>query len=246
MQLQYFNIKAHMASLSETAICRLVDSSRLRPIGNFLRAIVPKTIPTVVRQKRNEFIPAIFDVPGSLFLDGWWQSELYFKDDRDQILAELSFRNQPDAVNQIWLEQIGNCNAVSIHVRRGDYVTDPYVAKSFGICSIEYYRSAIELIRQRVASPTFFIFSDDPGWTRENLSVPEPRHFISHNCNRADWEDLRLMSACKYFVIANSSFSWWGAWLSTNAERLVVAPQRWFTDQKYSDKDIVPASWIRL
>ena len=104
----------------------------------------------------------------------------------------------------------------------------------------------MEVIRARVASPVYFIFSDDPQWTHENLDVPEPKYFISHNCGIADWEDLRLMSACRHFVIANSTFSWWGAWLGGGKDKIVVAPRVWFVDQSISTKDIVPESWIRV
>jgi Glycosyl transferase family 11 len=246
IQLQHFNIQARFASSPETVVCRLVDSSRLRPIAKIARHIVPGAIPTVVRQKVNEYLPNVFDVPGSLFLDGWWQSELYFAEHRERLLTELGLRESPDPINQKYLDEILGSEAVSIHVRRGDYVTDPYVARALGVCGLEYYQAAIDLVRQRVASPAFFIFSDDPEWTRQNLPVPEPRQFISHNCNQRHWEDLRLMSACKHFMIANSSFSWWGAWLATNPDKLVVAPKRWFADQKYSDKDVVPTSWLRL
>jgi hypothetical protein len=246
LELQHFNIKARFTTGFETLICRLVDASRLRPVAKIARKIVPGMIPTVVRQKKNDYIPEIFEVPGPLFLDGWFQSELYFRDHREQLLPELTFRDPPDAINQEWLEKIRACNAVSVHVRRGDYVSDPFIATGIGTCSLEYYQAAIDLIRQRVENPTFFVFSDDPEWTRRNLPVPEPRHFISHNCGKCDREDMRLMSACKHFIIANSTFSWWGAWLATNAEKIVIAPKRWFANPKYSEKDVVPTAWIRV
>jgi Glycosyl transferase family 11 len=171
---------------------------------------------------------------------------LYFAANREKLLGELSLREPPDSANQKYLDEIRGSEAVSIHVRRGDYVTDPYVARVLGTCTLEYYQAAIDLVRQRVKSPVFYIFSDDLQWARQNLAVPEPRQFISHNCNQRDWEDLRLMSACKHFVIANSSFSWWGAWLSTNPDKLAITPKRWFADQKYSDRDVVPTSWVRV
>ena len=133
-----------------------------------------------------------------------------------------------------------------VHVRRGDYVTDPFILENVGLCGLEYYQSALDLIRRQVSSPTFFVFSDDPDWTRQNLPVPEPRHFISHNCGVSDHEDLRLMSACKHFVIANSTFSWWGAWLSTHSQKIVIAPKRWFVSAKYPTTDVIPTAWTTL
>jgi hypothetical protein len=246
MELQHFNIKARFASMSDTAICRLVDASRLRPVAKIARMVAPSKIPSVVRTKKNDYLPGIFDVPGSIYMDGWFQTELYFCDYRDRLLPELSFRDPPDPTNSQWLGKVRDCDAVSVHVRRGDYVSDPYIAKGFGTCTLDYYRAGVELIGGRVKSPTFFVFSDDPEWTRQNLPIPEPRYFISHNCGKVDREDMRLMSACKHFIIANSTFSWWGAWLGINPQKIVVAPKRWFANPNYSEKDIVPQAWIRV
>jgi len=246
VQLGHFNINARFPTKFENAVCRLVESQRLRVPRAILRRIAPGMLPAHVRQKKHVFDPSVLENRGSVFLDGWWQSELYFRDHREAILSELSFRKPPNPENKQWLEQIRSTNAVCVHVRRGDYVTDPFVLKNFGLCGLDYYASALDLIRQRVESPTYFVFSNDPEWTRQNLPIPKPRHFISHNCKVSDWEDLRLMSACKHFVIANSTFSWWGAWLSTNPEKTVIAPKRWFTAENASAQDIIPENWITL
>jgi hypothetical protein len=246
LELHRFNIKARLVNRVEHILCRLVDSQRLSSASRLIRKIAPGLLPKVVRKKKHGFDPRLLEQEGSLFLDGWWQSELYFRDHRQAILSELSFRTPPSAENQKWLERIAACNAVCVHVRRGDYVSDPFALKNFGLCGLDYYKAAIALIQQRVPDPTYFIFSDDPEWTRQNLPVPEPRHFITHNCNIADYEDLRLMSACSHFVIANSTFSWWGAWLSTHPGKIVVAPQRWFVNESVSSQDIIPESWIKI
>jgi hypothetical protein len=246
LQLGHFNIKARFTTPFENAICRLVDSERLRVPNRILRMIAPGLLPTVVRQKHHEFNPKVFANKGSLFLDGWWQSELYFRDHREVILSDLSFREPPNDANQKWIDQIHTTNSVCVHVRRGDYVSDPYILENVGLCGLDYYRAALDLIRSRISSPTFFVFSDDPEWTRQNLPVPEPRHFVTHNYGISDWEDLRLMSACKHYVIANSTFSWWGAWLSTNPEKIVIAPKRWFAATNFSTKDVIPTDWITL
>jgi len=242
-QLDHFNIKARLPTKFENIICRLVDSPRLRAASRMIRRIAPGSLPTVVRQRQHGFDPKVFEYPGSVFLDGWWQSELYFHQHRDVILSELKLRDPPTETNLKSLDQIRNSTAVCVHVRRGDYVTDPFIFNRIGVCGLEYYQSAINLIGQRVASPTFFVFSDDPEWTRQNLPVPEPRHFISHNCGVSDWEDLRLMSACRHFIIANSTFSWWGAWLCAHSQKFVIAPERWFANSRSSTKDIVPREW---
>ncbi len=244
--LDKFNIQARFATAMESALCRFVDSPRTRRIAQLFHKSAPGLIPDVVRRRKHGFDPSVFEIRKTTFLEGWFQSELYFRENGDLIRRELQLRQPPSDENRKCLQQIASSAAVSVHVRRGDYVSDPHINKVIGICGLDYYRAAIELVRGRVASPTFFVFSDDPQWTRENLDVPEPRVFISHNCNVADWEDIRLMSACRHFVIANSTFSWWGAWLGAAADKIVVAPKVWFADPGISTKDIVPESWIRL
>jgi hypothetical protein len=246
LELHRFNIRARFVNAIENLACRVVDAKRLSVPRKIINAVAPCLLPKYVRQKKHGFDPKVFDQNRTVFLDGWWQSELYFREHRDLMLSELSFRERPDAVNQGWLEKIRGCNSVCVHVRRGDYLTDEFIHRVIGVCSLEYYQAAFSAIRESVSSPEFFVFSDDPEWTRQNLPVPEPRHFISHNCGVSDHEDLRLMSACKHFIIANSTFSWWGAWLSTFAQKQVIAPKRWFASTKSSTKDIVPADWTTL
>jgi len=133
--------------------------------------------------------------------------------------------------------------AVSLHVRRGDYVKNPQVLKEFGICSIDYYKRAIKHIEDSVDSPTYFVFSDDLAWVKKNLPVGEKVVYIQGE-NITDTEELTLMSKCKHNIIANSTFSWWGAWLNQNSNKIVVAPTPWFETQPY-DKDLILKSWIQ-
>jgi hypothetical protein len=244
--LDKFEIRARQITPLENIVCRLVDSQTLRPFASALRICAPGLLPQVVRRRVHGFDPAILEIRKSVYLDGWFQSELYFRDQAEVLRGELRLRGAPSAANQECLNQIAPVQSICVHVRRGDYVSDPHILKRIGICGLDYYRAAIDFVRQHVSSPVFFIFSDDPEWTRANLDVPEPRHFISHNCNVADWEDIRLMSACRHFIIANSTFSWWGAWLGAFAGKIVVAPKQWFAEPTISTKDIVPTSWIRL
>jgi len=244
--LDKFNIKARFATSSENVLCRLVDSSRLRPLCVAVRAVAPRKLPRVVRRRWHGFDPAIFDIQTSVFLEGWFQSELYFRERASEIRQDLQLRALPSEENRKCLEQIRATQSVCIHIRRGDYVTNPQINLRIGLCEPNYYGAAIDHIRRHVQSPSFFVFSDDPEWTREHLPVPEPRNFVSHNCGVADWEDLRLMSACRHFIVANSTFSWWGAWLGVSPEKIVIAPKQWFADTSVSAKDIVPASWVRV
>lgn len=181
------------------------------------------------------------------FLSGYWQSPLYFQDISSIIQNEFQFKKELNQENKRWIEKIAVVNAVSLHIRRTDFVSN----KSHdihGTCSMEYYKSAVEYIASKVMSPVFFVFSDDIKWASENLEIPYGCHFISGNEGSKSYIDMQLMSQCRHHIIANSSFSWWGAWLNNKQNKLVVAPNQWFLDNKLNaqTKDLIPQSWIRI
>jgi hypothetical protein len=187
----------------------------------------------------------INEVPEDCYLMGNWQTEHYFEKYKKTICADFSFKLPPVGRNAELAEDIRNSMAVSLHVRRGDIAANPASLAFHGLCSLDYYRSAIEYVTARIAKPTFFIFSDDIPWVRENLHLEYPCQYIDHNKGKESYNDMRLMSLCRHHIIANSSFSWWGAWLNRNADKIVVAPQRWVAaDFDYSD--IVPDAWVKL
>lgn len=195
-----------------------------------------------------EFDAKAFELKNDIYLDGYWQSERYFLDFEQKIREDFSFKTAPDSENQEYLDQINSVQAVSVHIRRGDYVNNPVINAIHGICDLDYYQRAIEFLRARLSSDAlhFFIFSDDPDWVRENVNFGTATTFVSHNDAAKNYEDMRLMSACKHHIIANSSFSWWGAWLNANPDKVVVAPKQWFKSDTHSSTDIVPDSWNRL
>jgi hypothetical protein len=142
---------------------------------------------------------------------------------------------------------MSNCESVSVHVRRGDYVTDPAANRVHGTCGSEYYERAAELLCEQVTSPRFFVFSDDPEAARRELRMPGPAEFIDGNVGQRDWEDLRLMTSCRHHIIANSTFSWWGAWLAHHDEQVVAAPHAWFrpgAKPGHCVRDLIPQSWM--
>jgi hypothetical protein len=141
-----------------------------------------------------------------------------------------------------FLDQIRACNSVSLHVRRGDYVQNPIINQTHGLCSLEYYEKAVQYMAEKLEKPVFFVFSDDILWCKENLKLPFPTVFVEGNF--LNYEDLTLMSACQHQIVANSSFSWWGAWLNNFAKKIVIAPKKWFNDQEI--KDLIPQTWTRL
>lgn len=201
---------------------------------------------SVIKECSTGFHPEVLSAAGDAYLDGYWQSELYFKDIEDVIRKELTLKDTPDSVNRGAGTAISECESISLHVRRGDYVSNPLFNEVHGICPLDYYHAAIKLLVEKVENPHFFVFSDDLEWTKENLKLDYPAAYMDHNGEEKDYEDLHLMSLCKHHIIANSSFSWWGAWLCSNPNKVVIAPKKWFNDQAKDSDDIVPSSWRRI
>lgn len=176
--------------------------------------------------------------------DGYWQSERFFchvaKDVRQVFKFNLHLIS---SLTQRCEKDISKCNAVSIHIRRGDYLCDVYQGGFSKCVSIEYYKRAIDYICQVVKVPTFYVFSDDMNWVKDNLLIPSPI-YVDWNKGEDSWQDMYLMSRCRHNIIANSTFSWWGAYLNTHVDKIVIAPKKWWF---YLEKDdVVPSSWIRL
>lgn len=179
------------------------------------------------------------------YLMGYWQSEKYFHDVEKLIRDDFSFKPELSDINHELSQKIVQSTSVSLHVRRGDYISNEKNKSIYSSCSLEYYQSAIAYISQKVKDPVFFIFSDDIEWTRNNLVIPFNHSYVSHNQAAESYNDMRLMSLCKHHVIANSSFSWWGAWLNRSADKIVIAPQKWFANDN-NTKDLTPSSWVLL
>ena len=141
---------------------------------------------------------------------------------------------------------IESSNAVSVHVRRGDYISNPKTNLLNGECTIEYYERAAKFIEARFDSPHYFIFSDDPDWAVDNIHLNGQTTVVRHNKPEQAHEDLYLMKHCKHHIIANSSFSWWGAWLCENKNKIVVTPKKWVQQKDIDTSDVIPEQWIKL
>ena len=182
------------------------------------------------------------------YLHGYFQSESYFADHLKQLRQELRIVTPPDLRNSEWLERItGDPQSLSVHIRRGDYVAVGKASNTHGTCDAAYYSRAITHLRMMTGGDVrAYVFSDDPAWVKANLSLDAEMEVVGHNGPTAHYEDLRLMSACRYHIIANSTFSWWGAWLDDRQDKAVIAPQRWFATNGPSNPDILPADWVRV
>jgi hypothetical protein len=183
----------------------------------------------------------------NILISGHWQSEYYFKSIEWVIRSDFSFPEIKSESNKFFRNQIQQTNSVSVHIRRGDYLLEQN-NKVHGVLPVKYYRQAVDYVRKRISDPVFYIFSDDPNWVLENLDIKGEVYFVIGNENNHAYVDMQLMSFCKHNIIANSSFSWWGAWLNNYPSKIVIAPKQWFSDverNKISDM-IIPSGWIRL
>ncbi len=192
----------------------------------------------------------VFNIRPSVYLEGFWQSEQYFNGYEDMVRRSICFKKTLNHESQKIADELANkADTISVHVRRGDYISSKTTNDLHGICSIKYYTESIKLISNKLNNLHFYFFSDDPGWVKENL-LPTVKNasLIEHNTGTESWQDMVLMSKCKHHIIANSSFSWWGAWLNPDKEKIVIAPKNWFSNKTdyFDDKDIVPENWIRV
>jgi len=199
----------------------------------------------VVHEPYYHYWQGIQDITGQCYISGYWQSERYFSDIEAMIRQDFSFKGSMDEANTKIAEYIQSVNAVSLHVRRGDYVASSKTNAMHGTCALDYYKKAIEHITAQVKDACFFVFSDDIEWVKKNLSIPHECQFINFNQGENSCRDMQLMSLCKHHIIANSTFSWWGAWLNPNQSKIIIAPKKWFS-KKTSTVDLIPNSWIRL
>lgn len=190
--------------------------------------------------------PEFFDIKDKTYIEGVFQSEQYFKKFEKEIRSDFTLKTQAKGKNLELLNSIEAVNSVSLHVRRGDYINNPETLKGHGVCGLDYYAKAIQLIANSVKQPHFFLFSDEPEWVQQNLKIEYPFEVVNHNLGNKSFEDMRLMSNCKHHIIANSSFSWWGAWLNQNTNKQVVAPKQWFQNPNWNSKDIIPDNWIKI
>ncbi|MCX7140154.1 MAG: alpha-1,2-fucosyltransferase [Proteobacteria bacterium] len=186
--------------------------------------------------------PSVRTLQAPVCLVGYWQSERYFTDIADSIRADFTLAQPLHGDNAGTLELAHNGNSVGLHVRRGDFVSLSDAAEVHGVCSIDYYRRAIDVLKNRCADCHFLVFSDDPEWARAELPLDPSAVFVTGNAEAPE-RDLALMSACRHHIIANSSFSWWAGWLGYHPEQVVIAPAPWYANPKLDARDLTVARW---
>jgi hypothetical protein len=199
----------------------------------------------VYKEKYNFFHASVFSIEDNVLLKGYWQNENYFIEYRNLLLKEFTLKNKLSKEAYIYNKIIKDNESISIHIRRKDYVKNKATNKIHGVCKISYYMQAINFFKKKIKNPYFFIFSDDLKWAKQNFNNVKNVFFLNYNRNIEDYEELILMSNCKHNIIANSTFSWWGAWLNKNNDKIVIAPKKWFKTDKYIE-NVIPSTWIKM
>jgi hypothetical protein len=251
-ELSRFNIDGPEASRAE--VHRFTGSNPLTRYlnkrENYFRC------PAVFAQPHYHFYEDFFSLPGDLYLSGYWQSERYFQPASATIRSQFIPKNPLDERTSSLQKKMRSENSISVHVRRGDYTTSNYNS-FFGLIPKDYYDRAVLKMKADISDPVFYIFSDDPQWCRENFSDINAT-VVDYNKGEDSFKDMLLMSSCRNNIIANSTFSWWGAWLNPNPEKKVIAPVAWFRadyltrkepvypSRFYNTKDLIPETWVRL
>jgi len=248
--LSVFNTRAIFATKDEVDSLAKDNENILKKIRRkLLRKPKNKPASYIKEDSGNFFNPNTFKPKDSVYLDGYWQSEKYFKDISITIANEFTFKNNLDDKNIKLSHEIASSDSVSIHIRRGDYVSNARFFKKHGLCSLDYYRKSVDHIKRHVKNPVFYIFSDDPDWTKNNMRMNDPCYFVTNNIGRSTYYvDMQLMSLCKHNIIANSSFSWWAAWLNKSQNKMIIAPRQWFSRELSQEEmdSIIPRNWIKI
>jgi len=210
-----------------------------------LDLIKMKTFSLIAEKKVMPFKDKIFMKENkNIYLDGYWQTEKYFKVISNEIRKEFSLRKPFKVQDENIVHEIRDTNSVSIHVRRGDYANYEHTKKVHGVITIQYYKKCVKYFLDTIKNPSFYIFSDDPEWCMENLNLKIYKKIISNN-KRPPQDEMILMSNCKHHIIANSTFSWWGAWLADNQSKIIIAPKQWTATNNECFVDIIPESWLK-
>lgn len=236
-----FGIKLHKASLWQ--IWKVSKGSSIYLINRILKKKFPRRKTECVEFPLANFDKAKLYDPGNMYYEGNWQHWRYFEDYKEEIIKTYKFIRPLEGKAKVICDIISNCNSVSIHIRRGDYLKEP---KYCNICTLDYYKKACEYIKNRVSNPHFFVFSDDLEWCKDNLVQMMDKYTLV-DCNKGNesYRDMQLMSMCKYMILANSSFSWWAAYLNKR-QIFVIAPQTWINSTKsYKEPRQLP-EWILI
>ena len=245
-ELNKLNINADLANDEEiTAI-----TGTAKGLGHWFREKLRKRgfLFGNYKERSTQYDEAFFKLPANIVLQGNFHSCRYAASIRELLIKEFTVTAPLSQQTLAWQNKIEKCTAVAVHIRRGDYASEPKTRAFHGLLDLDYYRSAIQVIAEKVDRPELFIFSDDHAWVREHLQSNLPTHYV--DCNDADngYQDFHLMKQCRHYIIANSGFSRWAAWLNNNSDKVVCMPQQWFRNisPMPAQEDNAPLEWTRV
>jgi hypothetical protein len=259
---RYNNVKDNDGYLLKKIFNIEVTTSHIHNVKGLIddsRHIISRIRYKLLGRKDSFFLEQLFkfdknvfrkNIGANIYYRGLWQDELYFNEYRNELCKIFNFPSKLDKLNQSTLLKIRETNSVSIHVRRGDYINNEKYNNILGnICTYKYYKNAFEFLLKKETNLTFFVFSDDIKWVESEFDFLKQKSiiFVNNNFGINSYIDMQLMSNCKNNIIANSSFSWWGAWLNKNPKKIVIAPEKWFKNNaRLENNHIVPDSWIKM
>ena len=238
--LDVFNIQAEIVSSDSVPFIHRLFKGKFGILFDFIKR---KFLKPVGVEKSFSFDDSILNLKGDVYLDGFWQSYKYFENIRDIIKKDFTLKNELPVKVKNLMEVIEKENSVCVHVRRGDYVGN----KVYETIGKDYYDNGLDLINKKVKIDKLYVFSDDIKWCEENMKFKYPVMFVVEEYSGQKAEGhLMLMKSCKSFIIPNSSFSWWAAWLSEYKDKIIIAPKQWFNDDRINNDDLIPEEWIRI
>ncbi|WP_157567265.1 alpha-1,2-fucosyltransferase [Mucilaginibacter arboris] len=255
-KLNHYHINAEIATTADIVPFRkeINRYQKLHQQTSFFakvyRNVEPVLFPKHTKNYFKEHIwwilePDVFKTPANVYVEGYWQHYKYFENVQPQIFEELTLKEPLDTKAAAWLSAIKtDKSSVAVHIRRGDYVTDSNANYLMGVLPMEYYQKAIHYLKQKVSKPSFYFFSDDLEWVKENIKTDAATYYVDGN---TDYVDLDLMRQCSNNIIANSTFSWWGAFLNRNPNKIVIAPEKWSAREDVNKSiQLQFPSWIKL
>ena len=237
--LHYFNLPDLFANNAD--IKSFIPKTHLEKISEKAK---PNHKRKIYREPFFHYDNNFYNAGPNVYLKGLWQSEKYFFRFEKQIRNILRFNDDTIRSFADITNKIKDQNSISIHIRRGDYLAKVSL-DVLGLLPLAYYHQAIELIKSKTQNTVFYFFSDDIDWVKTNLQIPEAI-YVSNKTTTSHIEDLYLMSQCRHNIIANSSFSWWGAWLNSNPDKIVIAPKKWFNNGPKDTQDLIPEGWLKI
>ena len=239
LELNYFSFEPLIATHKE-----IKDFVWFPSLYRHSPALFSKLGKNIYREPHFHFDKNFSQLTNPVYLNGYWQSEKYFLANENRLRNELTIKHELISHLAGRVQEWFSKETIAVHIRRGDYLQKK-IQDYHGILTADYYNNAIAAIAVKVNNPFFCFFSDDINWVKENINIQHPHEFVS-GYTKSAIEDFYLMSQCKHNIIANSSFSWWAAWLNKNTGKTVIAPQNWFSNANLDTKDLIPQNWLRI